>query len=509
MRFLSPSENPNWPVPPGAVPLTSPVPPDRPPPTVAPGGDGGLSLPQAAHARPLKSRKQTTPPSTAALPAQVAPTRGPRPSTQTTALPGQAASTRGPQPSAASPAQAASTRGARPPALKGAPPVTPKPRPATPRVSAPNARQAHRHQATPAAADGVRPAEAQAQRAEPGAQAGPAELNRFLTRAFERFGPVILARPDLSPAEQLREVEKIDDRMTRVTDLARRLVGLPLIADPPGLAERLTDLARSDIRACLHEMTKVCADLGEPYIAGANDPDIWIGTLDRTIVVLERRGAPEIRMLSGLDGSIDGAAPRRAVRDLTVRDSQAITYGVGNSLHVVHDCPAEPVIEVAELLHYDPATDTEAWFHGVQPLQADAAADLRTRITGSSGVSVGTGNRQESVFVHRIGECAVNLGAVVAVPHVRKAILAYHQAGEQTPEAMADLRRAVRRSASAIDVDALVPDRVVADAAGQAAPQLRGRGPALTIRHGAGVAVGWDIDFTSELRKRVGRPTVR
>jgi hypothetical protein len=333
-------------------------------------------------------------------------------------------------------------------------------------------------------------------------------LNQFLNRALERFDAVRLG--EFSPAEQLRQLEQIDARMTRVIGLAGRLVDLPLVVDPQRLAQRLTDLAGSDIGKCLREMTRLCTDLGAPSVAWEGDPDGWIDLLDRTIDVLERRGAPEIQVLPGPDGSLDGPAPRRAVRDLTVRDSRAITYGVGNSLHIVHDCPAEPVIEVAELLDYDPATDTEAWFHSVQPLRTGATSDLRTRINRSSGISVGTGNSQASVFVHRIGECAVNLGAVIAVPRVREAILAYHRAGEQTTEAMATVRRAVRRSVSAIDVDALVPDSLVARAAadGQAAPRLRGRGPALTIRHGAGVAVGWNTDITSELRKRVGRPTV-
>jgi hypothetical protein len=178
-----------------------------------------------------------------------------------------------------------------------------------------------------------------------------------------------------------------------------------------------------------------------------------------------RPAEPEIRVLPGPSGGVDGEAPRRAVQDLTVRESRAIAYGVGNSLHVVHDCPAEPVIEVAQLLEYDPATDVEGWFHRVEPLRTGAAAGPRPRITRSSGVSVGTGNRPEGVFVHCIGECAVNLGVVIAVRRVRTAILAYHRAGEQTREAMATLRRTVRQSVSAIDVDALVPDGLVARAA--------------------------------------------
>jgi hypothetical protein len=105
----------------------------------------------------------------------------------------------------------------------------------------------------------------------------------------------------------------------------------------------------------------------------------------------------------------------------------------------------------------------------------------------------------------------VNLGAVVAVPRVQAAIHAYHQAGVHTAQAQAQLRRVVSQSVSAVDVSALVPDGMIASLATArgSAPHLRGRGPRLTITHGAGVAVGWDMKVTSELRTRLGRPRVR
>ncbi|WP_030435297.1 hypothetical protein [Actinoplanes subtropicus] len=321
-----------------------------------------------------------------------------------------------------------------------------------------------------------------------------------------------LAVRHASPEQLLRELEVIDDRLVRVGDLADRVVRLPLVADPEKLAARLAELGRRDVRECLREITRTCEGLGASPVTGEDDPDGWIARLEATITVLDRRGAPQISVVPGPDGEVEGRRPRRPVTDLTVRDSRAIMYGTGNTLHIVHDCAVEqPVIEVASLLDYDAAGDTEAWFHSVEPVRSAATEDLRTTITRSSGISIGTGNHQQSVFVHRIGSCPVNLGRLIAVPQVRQAIVACRETAGDPAEAMAALHQAVEQAAGAADVSALVPDCMVARlaAAGEDAPRMSGRGPRLTIRHGAGVAVGWDTTVTGETRVRIGKPQVR
>jgi hypothetical protein len=330
----------------------------------------------------------------------------------------------------------------------------------------------------------------------------------FLAAVVRKIDWPALAVPDISPELLRPEIEAIEARLTRVDDLIERLTRLPLVPGPEALAEKLADLGRGDIRACLREITRTCQDLGAPPVTWETDTTGWIDLLETTIGALERRGAPRISVLPAPDGSIEGRAPRRPVERLAVRDSRAIIYGVGNTLHVVHDCAVEtPVIEVASLLDHDPATDTEAWFHSVEPAHAAATGDLHTSITRSAGVSVGTGNHQQSVFLHRIGSCPVNLGILVAAPRVRRAILACREAGG-TAEAMASLRRAVRQAIAATDVSALVPDSLVARlaTAQQHAPSLRGPGPKLTIRHGSGISIGWNSTVTTETTVHVKKP---
>ncbi|MEV4351291.1 hypothetical protein AB0J83_43095 [Actinoplanes sp. NPDC049596] len=317
----------------------------------------------------------------------------------------------------------------------------------------------------------------------------------------------------LAPLAQLgsSEWQLVEARLERVADLIDRLERLPLVPEANELAERLTRLGRTDVRACLREITQVCQSLGAPELRWETDTDGWIALLDVAVRRLEQRGNPEVTVLRGPGGVAEGSAPPRAIKDLTVRDSRAVTYGVGNTLHVVHRCAVErPVIEVATLLDYDEATDTDSWFHSAEPVRATGAEDMRTRITHSSGVSIGHGNHQRSVFTHRIPTCAVNLGVVVSMPAVRQALLDHRLSGG-TPETMAALLKAVRRAVHGVDVSALVPDGMVARlaAAQEKAPSLRGHGPTLTIRHGAGVAVGWDTQVIYDEQYHVGKPKVQ
>jgi hypothetical protein len=317
--------------------------------------------------------------------------------------------------------------------------------------------------------------------------------------------------PEIPAEVERREWGFIESRLATVADLIDRLTHLPLVAEPEKLAAELTVLGRTDIRDCLRRISQACRDLGAPDLRWEDDTDGWISLLDVTIQRLEQRGTPEVQILPGPAGDLEGSPPTRPIDSLTVRDSRAITYGIGNTLHVVHHCAVErPVIEVASLIDYDEATDTEAWCHSLEPVRAAGTEDMRTRITRSAGVSIGVGNHQNSVFTHRIGPCAVNLGVVVASPRVRQAIIACRLSGG-TPEAMTTLRKAVRGAVDGIDVSALVPDSMVTRlAAAQAqAPSLRGRGPTLTIRHGAGISVGWNTTMTSVTRIDVGKPRVQ
>jgi hypothetical protein len=339
----------------------------------------------------------------------------------------------------------------------------------------------------------------------------PADSTESLLTLVRALDRAITAPPEAPAEAERREWELIEARFAGVTDLIDRLGNLPLVAEPQALTAKLTELSRTDLRACLRQISRTCQGLGAPDLRWEDDTDGWIELLDATVRRLERRGAPEISVLPGPAGDLEGRPRLRPIENLTVRDSRAIMYGIGNTLHVVHHCAVErPVIEVASLLDYDGATDTEAWFHRLEPVRAAGAEDMQTRITRSSGVSIGVGGHQRSVFTHRIGSCAVNLGVVVAVPPVREAILDHHLSGG-TPETMATLRKVVRQAVDGIDVSALVPDSIVTRLAGaqQQAPSLRGRGPTLTIRHGAGIAVGWDTTTTSETRIDVGRPKVQ
>jgi hypothetical protein len=351
-----------------------------------------------------------------------------------------------------------------------------------------------------------------------GPAAAPIESLLSQVREFDRSALTLLAHPaQLESSEwqlvetRLERVAGLIDRLEQVADLIKRLERLPLVLEAKELAAKLTQLGRTDVRACLRKITQVCQRLGAPDLRWETDTDGWIALLDAAIRRLEQRGNPEVTVLRGPGGLVEGKPPPRAIKDLTVRDSRAVTYGVGNTLHVVHRCAVErPVIEVASLLDYDEATDTDSWFHSAEPVRAAGAEDMRTRITHSSGVSIGNGNHQRSVFTHRIPTCAVNLGVVVSIPSVRQAILDHRVSGG-TPETMTALQKAVRRAVHGVDVSALVPDSMVARmaAAQEKAPSLRGYGPTLTIRHGAGVAVGWDTEVIYGEQYHIGKPKVQ
>ncbi|MBU2664541.1 hypothetical protein KOI35_13645 [Actinoplanes bogorensis] len=303
----------------------------------------------------------------------------------------------------------------------------------------------------------------------------------------------------------------VEAQIESIGGLIERVRELPLVENPDRVFEKQTELLRTDVDACLGDIAGVCRDLGARDLREDDDASRFIARLDRAIGELERRGAPEISVLPAPDGSVDGRPGRRPVEELTVRRSRGVTYGVGNTVHVVHDCAVErPVVEIAELLRYNPSTNEETWNQPLDPVRAAGAEDMRTTITHSSGVVVGVGNHQRNVFQHRIGSCSVTLGPLASAPRVQHAIHLCHESGG-TPETMRALRRAVRQAVDATDVSALVPDRLVAGlaAAQQDTPELRGRGPALTIRHGAGVCVGWDSVITSETRTRVGKPRVK
>ncbi|SDT79391.1 hypothetical protein [Actinoplanes derwentensis] len=285
----------------------------------------------------------------------------------------------------------------------------------------------------------------------------------FAAGVVENLDWAALTHPDMSPWEYQPDLERIGRQLSRIDTLLARVTRLPVPAD-----RLATNLA--DVGACLTELTRTCRDLGatdlrpqpaDDEVRGQEaddesrrppDADEWIAELDRAITGLER-----------------GDGPRRPAANLTVRDGHAVMYVLGDTVHVVHHCAVDrPVIEVATLVDYDEAGDTEVWFHGIEPPRRPGGRILR-----SHGVSISTGNQRRDVFEHRIGPCPLALGALVALPGVRPAIHACRTGADGTRPA---LHAAVRQAVAAVDISALITNTA----------RPPGTGVRLTVRHGAG-----------------------
>ncbi|XVU29666.1 hypothetical protein ACQPZJ_22070 [Actinoplanes sp. CA-054009] len=319
---------------------------------------------------------------------------------------------------------------------------------------------------------------------------------------------------------ELDRQRETEQQLERVRVLIGKVVALPFVQERKELARELDRLRGSDLPRCLKLIGDTLEGLAPPEakVLVARDPAEWIQHLERAVGEFEKLGAPTIVVLPAPDGRIEGRMPRREVTDVEVLKSRGVMFGADATLDVVHRCRVEkPVIEIASLI--DSAGDGpswELWRCEPRPGSAEgrAAGGVSPRIVDCRAVSIGDGNTQRNVFEHRMSDCPVNVGVLLADADIREALEMCRDvtlSDGVRAQAREQLRRIVRRKVELTDTSALIPEETIARNAAEAAarPDVRSRGAGLRVMHGMGVAIGWGATVSSRTETRVGRFQIR
>ncbi|MFF5078412.1 hypothetical protein ACFY36_15285 [Actinoplanes sp. NPDC000266] len=318
-------------------------------------------------------------------------------------------------------------------------------------------------------------------------------------------------------AERQREIE---GQIERVGVLIDKVIALPFVQDRKELAQELKTLSGTDLRRCLEKIGDTLEALAPPRakVVAARDPAEQIELLERSVREVEKLGSPTIVVMPAPDGRVEGRMPQREVTDVEVVKSRGVMFGADATLDIVHRCEVQsPVIEIAALIDSaDNGASWEALCCEPPPGSAEgrAAAGVRPRIVDCQAVSIGDNNTQRNVFEHRISDCEVNVGVLLADHDIREALEAYRNetlSDRERAQAREQLRRIVTRVVNLTDASALIPDETLTRDASEAAarPDVRSREAGIRVMHGMGVAIGWGTTVSSRTETKIGRFQIR